>query len=95
MNPLDDLSVAAVLQGVHDLLSDALVPQRHAGALETKVQALARVADEGLEGRRHPTAGAHGTAHPGQRLEAVPAGEAARQPVAADAALREEEVGER
>jgi hypothetical protein len=92
--PFDDRGVAPVLQGVDDLLAEALVAQGRKGALETEAHPLAFVADEGLEGRRPPAPGADGTTYLGQGLEAVPAEEVARPPLTADAALREEEIGE-
>jgi hypothetical protein len=94
LNPPDDLGFESARVSVrYESVGEEIVPAlKYRGY--AKVQALARAADECLEGRRHPTAGAHGTARPGQRLGAFPAGEAARKPVAADAALREVEVGE-
>src|SRR5918997_5784313 len=88
----DDPRIAPVLQVVDDLLADARISQRSSGALEAEVHALALVADEGLEGCWHTAAGAYGTPYPGQSFEARPAEQVARPPLAADAALRIEEV---
>ena len=74
--------------------SDASIFQRGPGALESEVYALALVADEGLEGGWHPAPGAGWSAYPGQGLKARPAEQVARAPLAADAVLGVEEVGE-
>ena len=89
---LEDPSVAPVLEGVHDLLPDARVPQGRSGAHEAEVHALALVADEALEGRRHPAAGIGYASDQAQRLEALQAEQVARAPVASDAALGVEEI---
>src|SRR5215210_5328747 len=84
---VDDPRVAPVLEGVDDLFPDACVSQWGPGALETEVNALALLADEGLEGGRHPAPGAGGASYPGQGLEARQAEQVARAPLAADAVL--------
>ena len=91
---LDDPRVTPLLEGVDDLLSDAGVFQRGRGALETEAYALALVANEGLEGGRLPAPGAGGAPGAGQGLKARPAEQVARAPLAADAVLGVEEVGE-
>ena len=91
----DHLLVAAVLEGVHDLLADALVLQGRPGALEAEVHVLALLAYERREGGGQPATPADGAAHTGECLEASAAEHVARPPLAADAALGVEQVGER
>src|SRR5215212_5259038 len=85
--PLYDAGVAAVFEGVDDLLADALVLQGRPRALETEVDVLALLAHERREGSGQPATPADRAAHHRKRFETGAAEYIARPPLTADAAL--------
>src|SRR4029450_11718919 len=85
--PPDHPFIAAVLQGVDDLLSNAIILQGRPRALETEVDVLTLLAYERREGGRQPTTPTDGAAHTGGCIEATAAEYVARPPLTADAAL--------
>jgi hypothetical protein len=85
--PLDNPFVDVVLEGMDDLLADALVFQGRPRALEAEVDVLALLAHQRRKGGRQPATSTDGAADPGEGLEARAAQYIARPPPTADAAL--------
>ena len=90
---LHDAKISLVLEGMDEFLPHPLVPQGSPRGLEPEILISALVAPVGPEGCRRPAPAAEGTPHEGQSLEAPPAQNVARTPVAAHTPLRIVKVG--